>query len=195
MSRRPNSFVSLKEYTKQPMSAEEFKDFLAELSGSGHRAAALVAGAMLETDLTKVLKAQFAHLTESEINDLFGSSGPLYSFSNKIKFAYALRLISSQFRDDLDVLREIRNAFAHSQRPLNFEIQEIGAMCRRLKSMDIEKGYDLNDLDKVNVDNRTRYLACALHIAVAILKEHDEREKTAALVNALRARSESSPKK
>jgi hypothetical protein len=43
---------------------------------------------------------------------------PLATFSAKIRLAYALSIFGSSTRDDLDTIREIRNAFAHSTRPL-----------------------------------------------------------------------------
>jgi hypothetical protein len=50
-----------------------------------------------------------------------GDRGPLSTFSNKILMGHALRIYDENTRCNLDIVRNIRNAFAHSKRPINFD--------------------------------------------------------------------------
>jgi DNA-binding MltR family transcriptional regulator len=64
-------------------------------------------------------------MSEKELAELFDGTAPLSTFSAKIKIAYAMGIIGKLTRHDLEKLREIRNAFAHSIRHLSFDLPEI----------------------------------------------------------------------
>jgi hypothetical protein len=54
-------------------------------------------------------------LDEAGIAKQFGDYGPLNSFGKKIRKARELQLIDNETEDNLLVLKEVRNAFAHPQ--------------------------------------------------------------------------------
>jgi DNA-binding MltR family transcriptional regulator len=56
-----------------------------------------------------------------------GDDRPLGTFSSRIKIAYALGIIGGKSRHDLDIVGNIRNAFAHGMRDLAFDTKEIAA--------------------------------------------------------------------
>jgi DNA-binding MltR family transcriptional regulator len=60
-------------------------------------------------------------------------NGPLRSFAAKIDVAYAFELIDDELHDDLTIIRDIRNAFAHSVVETNFESAKIVDLVQRLK--------------------------------------------------------------
>ena len=60
----------------------------------------------------------------------------LENFSAKIAMAYAFRLIGPITRFDLDLIRFIRNEFAHSRMPLTFQTAEVKAVCDHLRIVD-----------------------------------------------------------
>src|SRR3546814_9114869 len=51
---------------------------------------------------------------------LTGDGGPLGSFSNKMLAAYAFGIITDVIKSNIDTVRHIRNAFAHTMAPLTF---------------------------------------------------------------------------
>ena len=63
-----------------------------------------------------------------------GSEAPLSSFSARIKTAYCLGLVTKQEFDDLNLIRRIRNRFAHRFHGYTFENQEIIDWCNSLKT-------------------------------------------------------------
>jgi DNA-binding MltR family transcriptional regulator len=119
----------------------ESKELTAGLFGESDRAAALIGATMLENALRELLESGMRHnLTNEEKRAIFVGEGFLSRFSSKIKLAYALNLITPQLRFDVDLVREIRNAFAHSVVPLEFETPEIKNVCSLL-SFYVRKKY------------------------------------------------------
>ncbi|WP_292656181.1 MltR family transcriptional regulator, partial [Nitratifractor sp.] len=96
-----------------------------ELEKESDRGCALVAAAYLENEITALLLGFFVEQGKSATKELFDFNGPLGTFSSKIKIAFALGLISKETQISLDVIRRIRNDFAHLQDPLNFDVKEI----------------------------------------------------------------------
>jgi DNA-binding MltR family transcriptional regulator len=65
--------------------------------------------------------------------ELFDPMRALGSFASKITMAYALNIITRDIYSDLETIRKIRNAFAHSPDILNFESKSIAPLLDRLK--------------------------------------------------------------
>jgi DNA-binding MltR family transcriptional regulator len=89
------------------------------------RAAVIVAAAFLDTFLERLIRRHLVELPPTEVEALFGPDRPLGSFSAKIKMARAMGLIGPKTAHDMNIMREIRNAFAHGLRRMNFETAEV----------------------------------------------------------------------
>lgn len=98
-------------------SAKESMDFRNTLNAETDRGCALMAAAYLENRLELLIKA---FLIEKADDDLFNFNGAFGTFSSKIHVAYALGLIPNNLYKDLDILRRIRNEFAHRAEPTDF---------------------------------------------------------------------------
>jgi DNA-binding MltR family transcriptional regulator len=137
--------------------------FLAEFQNESDRAAAVLGRAYLDNRLGVLLREKFVGAPKF-VEDLFHGQGGLSSFSAKISITYAIGLISKQAADDLHIVREIGNRFAHKLHGLSFETPGIADRVdnfRVLKSLRLEDGQPLS-LD--SMDARKRF-----NIAVAIL--------------------------
>jgi hypothetical protein len=51
--------------------------------------------------------------------------------------AFALGIIGEQMYKNLDIIRSVRNAFAHSKIPITFETKEVSAACQLLEKPDL----------------------------------------------------------
>jgi hypothetical protein len=86
---------------------------------------------LLDVRLEEVFREKFAANHDS----LLGRSGPLATFSSRINLAFALQWIDEDTAHDLDVIRDIRNDFAHPlDHELSFATQSISARCCNLRS-------------------------------------------------------------
>lgn len=83
-------------------------------------AAAIVAGSFVEHHLGNYLQ-HFMVQDEKFLKTLFGPTGPISSFSQRIQIAFALGHIDEVCRQDLDMIRTIRNYFAHAPTATNFQ--------------------------------------------------------------------------
>jgi DNA-binding MltR family transcriptional regulator len=70
-------------------------------------------------------------IDDPQIERLF-EAGPLSSFDARINVAYAFRLISSEQRDDLRLIKDIRNKFGHSPQLIDLQRDDIQAMIQKL---------------------------------------------------------------
>jgi hypothetical protein len=100
-------------------------DLLRILSRQTEAGNALVVAGLVEDELEKLLLAAGRQLSNKTAKGLFGGMGPLSSFSAKIEIAYLFELIDKPVRDDLRVIKSIRNAFAHTTRFLHFDSPRI----------------------------------------------------------------------
>ena len=110
---------------------EEVLAFRRALTKETDRGCALFATSYLDKALSDLLYCALAHDKKIE-NDLFEGNAPLASFSARIKMAFYLGKISKVERRDLDLLRKIRNEFAHNANAIDFENEKIKSQCGEL---------------------------------------------------------------
>ena len=113
--------------------SEELNNIIAELNGTSDRAAALVGAAMVENFIEALLSSCFAVTDMSFLKkNVFDHSGPLGTFSSKNTMAYAIGAYGPEYYRDIDLIRKIRNDFAHSLNALSFDTpaikSRVGAM-------------------------------------------------------------------
>jgi hypothetical protein len=113
-----------------------FFDIIAEVEGGSPRAVAVVAGAFVEEHLTKLMRWRLVkEPIKSGVdpqNEMFRPGGPLGDFSNKLKLAYLMGLVSKDAYKELDAIRTIRNEFAHKVEINRWNVQRISALCENL---------------------------------------------------------------
>ena len=118
MSSRGRKKPSLQSLSRLPMNLETYFN---ELKGESDRACALIAGAAVSDGLCDVLKHYFVKLDEVDINHLFyDQHASLSDFASRTDIAFALGLISPQQRIAANVIRKIRNQFAHTLAQIDF---------------------------------------------------------------------------
>jgi DNA-binding MltR family transcriptional regulator len=125
---------------------------IVELQTASDRAAAIVAASFVEVRLTGLLKEAFikekAKKDETTVySKMFHSSGPLGSFSSRIRLAYLLGLVSTECFKNLENMKEIRNQFAHHLEIGSFDTQSIRARCKNFTMVD---KYVIDSKDEVH---------------------------------------------
>lgn len=135
MANQPAYIENLKKLTRANPAMEHVDDIDRELYASGNdRATAVMLGSFLETGLERLLKSVMrTDLNNADRSKLFEYEGAAGSFSSKTILSYALGLIGPISRHDLDLLRILRNEFAHSRMHFSFNTPEIHAVCDQLK--------------------------------------------------------------
>jgi DNA-binding MltR family transcriptional regulator len=132
---------ALRRFVKLQGSVEERNLLAKEISTSSPRGAAMVAAAFLDEFLMKLLLHHMEIISDAEVSALFDPDRPLGSFSSRIKLARALGICGPKTAHDLNLMRAIRNAFAHGLRKMNFETPEVRQLLHSLHVVhDVEPG-------------------------------------------------------
>jgi len=109
----------------------EIITFRTALTEETDRGCALMAASFLEHRTGELLKSFFV-ADENLHQSLLNGNGPLSSFSSRIDVAYSVGVIPKMMRNDLHLLRKIRNEFAHTPEEINFQTPSIADRCRIL---------------------------------------------------------------
>ena len=98
------------------------KDMRPSVLAESDRGVAIMYSAMVEQALKSALCHKLSHLSETELYDWFGGpTAPFCSFSAKIKLGRGLQIYDESVEKKLNLIRKIRNVFAHRALPLDFE--------------------------------------------------------------------------
>jgi len=115
MTDNGNSHAETPEQQETTVSPQirEISNFVAGLAAESERSAVVLGAARLDLALENLLKASMQHHPGGSDN-LFDPDRPIGSFSAKIALAYRLGIIDGQIEHALQMVRRIRNDFAHS---------------------------------------------------------------------------------
>ncbi len=150
---------------------KEQKEFHASLDFETDRGCCLMAAAYLEYQIENILKKKLVD-KPSMHERLFDFNGPLGTFSSKIEMSYAIGLIGPKVKQDLLLLKKIRNEFAHHRKLLSFSDKPI---------CDIAENFYHNSLTKSKGQFRHNFIQEVVGLFAAIVSkrfslEHIEEE-------------------
>ncbi|WP_368576014.1 transcriptional regulator [Acinetobacter baumannii] len=111
----------------------DFQRFIRSLDRESDRGLPLISAAVIEEKLHDTLKAFLSDVSASKkiLNDF---NAPLGTFSSKIDTCYALGLIDEFEYKEINLIRKIRNEFAHTVYDASFDIKKIHDLCITLES-------------------------------------------------------------
>jgi DNA-binding MltR family transcriptional regulator len=132
------------------------------------RATAVMFATIVENNLQRlILRRMRSDINSVDRSRLFDPDRPLGDFGAKIIISYALQFIGPVTKHDLDLIRLLRNGFAHSRIHFRFETPEVQAVCDHLELVNqfdivVPRDY-LRLVPSANVkEPRTRFI-CACH--------------------------------
>ena len=102
------------------------KAFYDEFNNESPRGVVIISAVFIDKQLQNLLENHLKQ-DKSVIRNLFNNNinGPLSSLSAKIKTSYVLGLIPKEIYNDLEIIRQIRNKFAHEIFGMSFQNEEI----------------------------------------------------------------------
>ena len=94
----------------------------ASLKHESDRGCVIFGAALVDESLEDLLRAHFRQAPDDAklINSLFQRYAPLATFSGKLQIAYAFGIVPRRLRDMIELVRRLRNDFAHESGPLGF---------------------------------------------------------------------------
>ncbi len=99
-----------------------------ESSRQNHATIVMVLITTLEFDLERCLLRSFRPLNGEMKKRIFGAYGPASSFAAKIDLAFALGITTEAVHQELNKMRKIRNAFAHTKHRLSLDTEPVKTM-------------------------------------------------------------------
>lgn len=137
-----------------------FVEFLNDFNKETERGAVLSATAYIDHLLERTLAA-FLIANDSGFNLTNGFNAPLGTFSARIAACHAMGLISEQEFKECNLLRKIRNRFAHEIR-LSFRDAELIGLCSSLT-------YSARPYGEVKVDTRSKFTTAAVALIMNLI--------------------------
>jgi hypothetical protein len=136
---RAGSIRTLRSTYRDKSNFDRYLNFLETLGNETDRAAIILVASFLDDVLSTVLaaKAKIGGLKEREHISRLG--GPMGSFAHRIEIACLFGHIDQDIYCDLEIIREMRNACAHSIKPLSFASEEIKNVVNRLHFLETSK--------------------------------------------------------
>src|SRR5712692_31282 len=123
---------ALRELARTEASPEHFGIFNEQVKDERNdRGAAILAATNVEIALRYALSRRLT-LQKDQHECMFGLDSPLGTFDHKIRIAHALEVFGQQTKKNLDLVRAIRNAFAHAHVPITFETEQVKSVCKFL---------------------------------------------------------------
>jgi mannitol operon repressor len=139
---------------------DQLKLLLNNLQRESDRGLALIASANIEKQLSQVLHS-FLRETATARLLLEGALSPLSSLSAKLAACHALGLIDDFEYREINLIRKIRNKFAHSSEALTYSSLEVSSLCQELRS-------DLPD-DGSEHNNRGKFMNSAIKMSLHLM--------------------------
>ena len=103
-----------------------------EIQEASDRTAAILAATSVQSTLREYIIVHLARKEPESTAPLLERDGALATFFAKIHLAFAMGLISKVDVGDLEIIRRVRNVFAHSVLPLDFADDTIEKEVRKL---------------------------------------------------------------
>jgi hypothetical protein len=186
MSREPKYIKEFKKFASGNPNIGDLPKLEAEVYGTNDRARAVMLASIVEISLEIFLRNNTRPtLNADDTRLLFDYRGPLGDFAAKILVGYAFNLYGQNTRHDMDLIRVLRNGFAHSRISFDFTTPTVANVCAQLRAPDepgafIPHGWlsaashdDVDDAGN-NAHPRTRYVATC-HIISERLFSNAER--------------------
>jgi hypothetical protein len=159
----------LRDLSQQPLTYDEQDALLEAVVTKMPPVAVAILGAILvEHELETSLRKKLPRKDDKTWLDMLDETGPFSTFSRKIMAGHALRIYDKKIQTNLDIVRTIRNAFAHSKRVIDFNHPLVMAQLRRVAVPTLnQKRY--RDIRK-NTDGLDAYRSLCLQLATWLIK-------------------------
>lgn len=127
---------------------QQWSSFFQELRTESDRGATILTSVWIDNLLERKLRSLFKDGSSEVRRKLFELNGPFSSFSSKILAAYSLGWIDSDSYHDINLIRKIRNQFAHDPHTVNLESKKMRLLIEKFR-IPTRHYYDWSELQAV----------------------------------------------
>ncbi|QOG22244.1 MULTISPECIES: hypothetical protein [Bradyrhizobium] len=125
----------LRNLSRRELSEEDYVAVVEQLEAPDvpDMVAAILGATLVEHQIEQALRIQLKHGDASTWGRLTDPTGPLRDFSSKIALGYALGRYDEEIVENLSIVKNIRNAFAHARTLLTFDHPTVKAELGKTK--------------------------------------------------------------
>ena len=133
-----NRTSSAQHAANERYSLEKLNRFMSAIRKQEDQAMVLSLATFLEDTLGRLLLAYFrsCHATKDLVE---GFNAPLGTFGSRIKAVYSFGLVTDEQFKDMEILRKVRNHFAHSWEGISFERNDMQALIGQLSGYTVDQ--------------------------------------------------------
>lgn len=130
----PRPSAASRKLLRELPSEEEIAHIAVNLQEHSDAAMVLVGCSCVQNALRTCIKSRFVQLSSEDEKRLFdgNQNGIISTFSSQLRISFAMGLIDKPNHDDMMLMNDIRNVFAHSIHPTGFTNPAIVADCDKL---------------------------------------------------------------
>ena len=134
-------FVAVRQFEEMiSPDVQDLAKFLEELGRETDRGLPLVGAALIDDRLEETLRSFFVEgRPASKLLD--EANAPLGRFSSRAQACYLLGLIDDFEFSEIELIRKVRNEFAHAKHGTSFKSERVQGLCSSLRS-DLPEGAD-----------------------------------------------------
>jgi DNA-binding MltR family transcriptional regulator len=178
MSSRGIKKPKLRDLSVDPLTSVEIDSLLSALDASLPPIALAILGqVLLEHELDQSLRLRLPRRDDKTWASMLDERGPLSTFSRKISVAHALKIIDDGVKANMDIIRVVRNAFAHSRRLIDFNHPLVVAELNKI----VVPNYRKRTFAKLKTDPNKKhvYLMMCMIITGQLLKRQNKSRRAA----------------
>lgn len=136
-----------------PRKLSDIFKFRQLLTNESDRGCVLVGASLIDMDLKNMISAHFVDAYQKDQKEFLEGQGPLATFSSRIKLSCFLGLISEDTYRDCNIIRKIRNDFAHTYEEISFQTPQIKSRCLSLSGRRIANPEEFDPVLRLHESN------------------------------------------
>lgn len=170
-SSRGNSSSPPERSFKDDQAGDAMTTFVKEFRKESERASVIIAAAMIDDAIGERLKLFLTPCATSQDSLFDGSNALLGTFSARIEFAYRLGLITARLSRDINIIRKIRNDFAHKLTGCDYSDEKVKSRIRELR-LSFHPILSYKSVDPDSTSDRETLERCAAVIIFHLKLKH-----------------------
>ena len=157
----PSNRDALRKLTRQFPPPDELRQTLKNLRNNDDVPTALITASILDGLLEKIIEKHFCVDDQNLNGRIFLNRGPLSDFDSKIILCEALGFIDSLISKELNMIKNIRNAFAHTRSHITFQHDLISKEMQTEMVVGIEKYAKMSNVEITPEHNKLTFVLWA----------------------------------
>lgn len=135
---------------------------------------AIIGAALIEHEIEHLIIARLKRRDAVTILKCVENNGPMAGLYSKTVLAYAMGILDEVTLENANIVRLIRNAFAHAKRPIKFDAPEVVAELGKIRLPAKKRSFEYKALSaakRAGEDARARFSILQFQIRVNLMKK------------------------